>query len=155
MAVSPRSLKWASVLFGLFGALRLAASSGIAWVRNGAAPYAPLEYPLLFGAVFLWFYGLTMRPRIALFIAMVSVVLYFAILLGGVRNAGFAPSTTNFMAVVLLEIATSGSEELLFRGALFSTGPWISSAVFAAFHAFVYGVAIIPLVFAFAAGLAF
>jgi hypothetical protein len=82
---------------------------------------------------------------------LVDLVMLFS----AVRNPSFAPSTANLLGVILLEVAISGSEEVLFRGALFRTGPFISSAIFAAFHAFVYGLAVFPIIIAFAAGLAF
>ena len=56
---------------------------------------------------------------------------------------------------LLLQITVSGAEELFFRGALYKAGPIITSAVFAAFHAFVYQLTIFPLIVAFGAGYGF
>lgn len=87
--------------------------------------------------------------------AVAAVILNVVILLSGARVA-FAPTSGNYLAIVALQLAVSGAEELFFRGALYRTGPVISSAAFAAFHAVAYsGGGFVPIVFAFGAGVAF
>lgn len=72
-------LLWSTVLAMGFGLIRLLQSSGYEWVRSAVAPYAPLEYPFLFGAVFLGFYGWTDRPRLALSFAILVTVGFWAL----------------------------------------------------------------------------
>ena len=90
----------------------------------------------------------------ALLFGGVAIALNTTIFLSGIRQS-LGPTTTNILPIVLLQLTVSGSEELFFRGALFKTGPLISSAVFAAFHGLAYSLSIVPLIIAFVAGLAF
>lgn len=83
----------------------------------------------------------------------VNIPMYIA----GARQQSVFTSLTagNFVALVSLEVAVSGAEELFFRMALFRTGVFASSLLFTGFHALVYGFSFYPLMFAFIAGAAF
>ena len=78
-------LLWATLLGIAFGILRLLSTSGYQWIRDGVAPYAPLEYPFLFGAIFLGIYGWTDMPRLALFFGIIFTLGFWAVAAG----AGF------------------------------------------------------------------
>jgi hypothetical protein len=72
-----------ATFFGIsFGVLRLLSTSGYQWIRDGVAPYLPLEYPFLFGAVFLSVYGWTDMPRLALIFGLFLTVGFWIIASG-------------------------------------------------------------------------
>lgn len=76
-------LLWATILALTFGTLRLLASSGIDFVRIGVEPYVVLEYPFLFGAVFLGVYGWTDSTRLSLVLAFLSLIGFWFVATGG------------------------------------------------------------------------
>lgn len=86
------------------------------------------------------------------------------LLIAGVRLQ-FGPVGGPVFAIIALQVAVSGSEEMFFRGALQQrfvlgkVGPglaaMVSSGLFAGFHAVAYGLNPANLIFAFAAGVAF
>ncbi len=76
-AYSDAALLWSTIFFAIFGAIRLAATSGYAWLRDAAAAWVPLEYLFVAIAVFLGIYGWTGRTRLALIIAGLTTVAYY------------------------------------------------------------------------------
>src|SRR5439155_6972082 len=94
-----------------------------------------------------------------------AIVINLVLWVAGIRSSNLGPTSTNPIPVIILQIAVTGVEELLFRGALwyrtsgagaplwFATA--LSAVVFAAFHAYAYGVALISIGFAAGAGTLF
>lgn len=73
----PRSLGLsfvATTVSIIFGVLRLFGTSNIQWIRSAVAPYALLEVPFFFTAIFLWFYIWFSRPKVALIVALIATV---------------------------------------------------------------------------------
>ncbi len=78
------ALVLATILGVALSVIRIAFASPIAWLSTDAGPLVPLEYPLLFGVVALWFGGLFgfAHWRVWLLIAAVATVIYIIVVTG-------------------------------------------------------------------------
>lgn len=118
---------------------------------------------ILLGAFALAPQLLTFDPKAPLWMEAVAYIgpaigINVIMILAGVRLGNLGPiAPQNAYAVIALQIAITGTEEMFFRGALWHrrAGPLISSALFAGFHAVAYGLNPGNLIFAFIAGLVF
>jgi len=82
-AYSDGALLWATIFGLLFGITHLVTTSGITWLNEATAAWAPLAYVFLAIAIFLFFYGWKGWVRLSLILALVGTILYWIVATGG------------------------------------------------------------------------